>query len=195
LVPQAESDTSEHAVNLGASVNTRSLLLVGALSTGLACTQNSHAKPGCEEACRVANMSNNDLKVKFGSKELPERYAFATPYVEGASYQEFKRCLNEAVQQKTTSEALGCSERSHTVCVSVCEGTPASDSTVIVKEKTRTSSAKPTCQCSAAKRCINTHELVKSQGKLINGSNAVACVKKYCPGSDGYYAVYSDQCR
>jgi hypothetical protein len=94
------------------------------LVTSLGCSTQNEDKPSCEEACRVANMSNNDLKAKFGSKEVPKRYAFAAPFVEGESYKEFKVCLDEAVKQKTTTDALGCSERAHKVCVTVCEQAP-----------------------------------------------------------------------
>ena len=102
----------------------QTLMAVMVLMTTLGCSPKSKGKPSCEEACRVANMSNNDLKAKFGTKEVPKRYAFAAPYVEGVSYKEFKLCLDEAVKQKTTTDALGCSERAHNVCVTVCEQAP-----------------------------------------------------------------------
>ena len=90
------------------------------LSLSLSCSQKSAEKPGCEEACTVANMSFNELRDRFGSNEIPKQFAFATPYVEGISYDDFKKCINEAVAKKTTADALGCSERAHKVCVSEC---------------------------------------------------------------------------
>ena len=100
-------------------LTTKSLLLL-ALSLSLGCPQNSTKKPGCDEACTVANMSFNELRDRFGSNEIPKQFAFATPYVEGVSYDDFKKCINEAVQKKTTADALGCSARAHKVCVSEC---------------------------------------------------------------------------
>ena len=65
-------------------------------------------------------MSFNELRDRFGSNEIPKRFSFATPYVEGISYDDFKKCINEAVKKKTTADALGCSARAHRVCVSEC---------------------------------------------------------------------------
>jgi len=95
------------------------LCFVSVLCVG--CSVSKDKKPGCDEACTVANMSFNELQERFGSNEIPKRFDFATQYVEGVSYDEFKRCINEAVKKKTTAEALGCSTRAHTVCVSQCE--------------------------------------------------------------------------
>ena len=95
------------------------LCLISTLGTG--CSESKIKKPGCDEACTVANMSFNELRERFGSNEIPKRFSFATQYVEGASYDAFKQCINEAVSKKTTAEALGCSTRAHAVCVSQCE--------------------------------------------------------------------------
>ena len=100
-------------------IATKSLLLLG-LSLSLGCSTKRDAKPGCDEACTVANMSFNELRDRFGSNEIPKQFAFATPYVEGISYDDFKKCINEAVAKKTTADALGGSERAHKVCVSEC---------------------------------------------------------------------------
>ena len=68
------------------------------------------------------------------------------------------------------------------------------DNTRTAPEKAREAPA-IVCRCSVARSCINNHELVRSTGGLLNMNNTIACVRKYCPGSDGYYVFFEDQCR
>lgn len=86
-----------------------------------ACTTKTETKPSCEEACQVCKMSNNALRERFGSTDVPKRFLFAMPYVDGVSYKAYMVCLDEAVQKKTTTDALGCTKRADKVCVKACK--------------------------------------------------------------------------
>jgi hypothetical protein len=75
----------------------------------------------CDEAGRTCSASNDDLRQRFGTTEVPSAYRFAMPYTDGAGYQAFSRCLDEAVAKRTTADALGCTERALAACAQTCE--------------------------------------------------------------------------
>lgn len=75
----------------------------------------------CEEACRTCNASNDELQRRFGTTEVPAAYRFAMPYTDGAGYQAFSRCVDEAVAKRTTADALGCTARALAACARACE--------------------------------------------------------------------------
>jgi hypothetical protein len=99
-------------------VPTLSLL---ALLAAAGCSGESQVKPSCEEACMVCNMSNNALRKRFESTQVPKRFLFAMPYVDDVSYKTYMQCIDEAVQKKTTADALGCTKRADKVCVEACK--------------------------------------------------------------------------
>ena len=80
----------------------------------------SEKRPSCEEACKVCNLSTKALRERFGSTDVPKRFLFAMPYVDGESYKAYMQCIDEAVQKKTTADALGCTKRADKVCVEAC---------------------------------------------------------------------------
>ena len=97
------------------------LMLILAFFGAVGCSSEPQAKPSCEEACKVCNMSNNALRERFGSTDVPSRFLFAMPYVDGVSYKAYMKCIDEAVQKKTTADALGCTKRADKVCVEACK--------------------------------------------------------------------------
>ena len=88
-----------------------------------ACGDSSQNEPkpkgavSCEEACTVVNLSNNDLKARFGSTQIPNQYQFATPHAEGAGFQAFSTCLKETVNSIHTKS---CTTRALPACTQAC---------------------------------------------------------------------------
>jgi len=93
-------------------------LLLCLLFTATSCggsSNKSHSEDAgttiaCSEACDVVNLSNNDLKARFGATQIPPEYAFATPFAEGAGFQAFSSCIqkpgNSIHTKSCTTEAL-----------------------------------------------------------------------------------------
>jgi hypothetical protein len=79
------------------------------------------ARPGCDEACRACNMSIRDLRANYGVTETPERFRYASRFLEGAGMRAFEACIQEIVGTGLTAADVGCDERSHNACVRACE--------------------------------------------------------------------------
>ena len=70
----------------------------------------------CKEACEVGNLSNNDLKTRFGSTQMPSEYEFVAPYLAKGS-EDFQKCIGEPGKDLFSAE---CTTRGLDACVQAC---------------------------------------------------------------------------
>jgi|GEM_PF-6700027 len=100
-------------------------LLICLLFTATSCggsSNTSHSEDAgktisCSEACDVVNLSNNDLKARFGSTQIPNQYQFATPHAEGAGFKAYSKCLKEPGNSIHTKS---CTTRALAACTQAC---------------------------------------------------------------------------
>ena len=97
---------------LGATV----LLGCGGEATESSLEAGSSAAISCKEACEVGNLSNNDLKARFGSTQMPSEYEFVAPYLAKGS-EDFQRCIGEPGKDLFSAE---CTTRGLDACVQAC---------------------------------------------------------------------------
>ena len=79
------------------------------------------ARPSCDEACRACNMSIRDLRATYGVTEAPERFRYASRFLEGAGMRAFEACIQEIVGTGMTAADVGCDDRAHAACVRACD--------------------------------------------------------------------------
>ena len=89
----------------------------GADSTESSTGNNSSSTIGCAEACEVANLSNNDLKARFGSTQVPPQYDFVEPFLL-KGVEDFERCIREPGKDLFSPQ---CTNRGHQACVKACQ--------------------------------------------------------------------------
>ena len=74
----------------------------------------------CKIACRICSASIAQLKKEFGTSEVPKKQKWAMKYVDGAGYKAYQACLDDAVRQRTTADALKCNDKALNACGEAC---------------------------------------------------------------------------
>ena len=78
---------------------------------------NESSSPvSCEEACEVGNLSNNDLRDRFGSPEVPAQYQFVEPFLDKGA-EAFQVCIQQPGNDLFTSS---CTAEGLEACVKAC---------------------------------------------------------------------------
>lgn len=72
----------------------------------------------CPTACALASASKHELSLLFGSKEPPAKLAWGQPYVDGAGFKQFSRCVGENAEDPERLKK--CLVEAHSACIEAC---------------------------------------------------------------------------
>ena len=88
-------------------------------------TQDANPSPfarsasACPTACAMASASKHELTLLLGSEKLPSELEWGRPYVDGAGFQAFSKCIGEETENQ--ERIAECLKEAHDACINACQ--------------------------------------------------------------------------
>ena len=88
-------------------------------------TQDANPSPfarsasACPTACAMASASKHELTLLLGSEKLPSELEWGRPYVDGAGFQAFSKCIGEETESQ--ERIAECLKEAHDACINACQ--------------------------------------------------------------------------